>query len=62
MSYENEWGCPCGCGCGRDEWAREQPLRELIRRALAQVPQPEPQPSDEEVEAVFRAVVASYYG
>lgn len=34
--------------------------RELIERALAQFPPPEPQPSREEVESVFRSVTASY--
>jgi hypothetical protein len=38
----------------------EQVLAEHIDRALARTP--EPQPSDEEVESVFRAVAASYYG
>jgi hypothetical protein len=34
--------------------------RELIERALAQFPPPEPQPSKEEVESVFRSVTASF--
>ncbi|MET0645790.1 MAG: hypothetical protein ABW208_04165 [Pyrinomonadaceae bacterium] len=34
--------------------------RELIEKALAQFPRPEPQPSEEEVESVFRSVTDSY--
>lgn len=34
--------------------------RELIEKALAQFPPPEPEPSREEVESVFRSVTASY--
>lgn len=34
--------------------------RELIERALARFPTPEPHPSKEEVESVFRSVTASY--
>ena len=34
--------------------------RELIERALARYPPPEPHPSKEEVESVFRSVTASY--
>jgi hypothetical protein len=34
--------------------------RELIERALALFPPPEPHPSKEEVESVFRSVTASY--
>ena len=34
--------------------------RELIERALARFPRPEPHPSEEEVESVFRSVTASY--
>ena len=45
------WESPAG-------W--EQVLAEHIDRALARPP--EQQPSDEEVDAVFRAVVANYYG
>lgn len=38
----------------------EQVLAEHIARALARTA--EPQPSDVEVESVFRAAAASYYG
>lgn len=34
--------------------------RELIEKALARFPPPEPQPSEEEVESVFRSVTAGY--
>jgi hypothetical protein len=34
--------------------------RELVEKALAQFPPPEPQPSEEEVESVFRSVTAGY--
>ena len=40
------------------DWERLR--RELMERALAKMPKPEPQPSNEEVESVFRAVVASH--
>lgn len=42
------------------EAERAQLRRELIERALALFPAPEPQPSMEEVESVFRSVTASY--
>ena len=42
------------------ELAQERRLRALTARALARLPAPEPRPSVEEVEAVFRAVIASY--
>jgi hypothetical protein len=34
--------------------------RKLIEKALAQFPRPEPDPSREEVESVFRSVTDSY--
>ena len=34
--------------------------RELIEKALARFPRPEPHPSEEEVESVFRSVTAGY--
>ena len=34
--------------------------RELIEKALAQFQRPDPHPSDEEVESVFRSVTAGY--
>lgn len=42
------------------ELERGRLRRELIERALAQFPPPEPHPSQEEVESVFRSVTASY--
>ena len=42
------------------ESAQERRLRELTARALARLPALDPRPSVEEVEAVFRAVIASY--
>ena len=39
---------------------RVRSRRELVEKALAQFPAPEPQPSNEEVESVFRSVTASY--
>ena len=42
------------------ELERGRLRRELIERALAQFPPPEPQPSKEQVESVFRSVTASY--
>lgn len=42
------------------ELERGRLRRELIERALAQCPPPEPHPSKEEVESVFRIVTASY--
>jgi hypothetical protein len=42
------------------ELERARPRRELIERALARFPPREPQPSKEEVESVFRSVMASY--
>lgn len=56
MDYEERWRqlhgeSPAG-------W--EQVLAEHIARALARTA--EPQPSDVEVESVFRAAAASYYG
>jgi hypothetical protein len=42
------------------ELERGRLRRELIERALARMPKPEPQPSREEVESVFRSVTASY--
>ena len=42
------------------ELERGRLRRQLIERALAQFPPPEPHPSKEEVEAVFRSVTASY--
>lgn len=54
----------CWRGAGREpgepelEWGRLR--RELIERALAQFAPPEPRPSKEEVESVFRSVTASY--
>lgn len=37
-----------------------RPVREQVERALAMFPAPEPRPSKEEVESVFRSVTASY--
>ena len=34
--------------------------RELIETALARFPRPQPQPTEEEVESVFRSVTAGY--
>jgi hypothetical protein len=42
------------------ELERGRLRRELIERALARFPPPEPRPSKEEVESVFRSVTASY--
>ena len=42
------------------ELERGRLRRELIERALARFPPPEPRPSKEEVEFVFRSVTASY--
>jgi hypothetical protein len=42
------------------ELERGRLRRELIERALARFPRPEPHPSKEEVESVFRSVTASY--
>jgi hypothetical protein len=42
------------------EAERARHRRKLIEKALAQFPQPEPQPSKEEVESVFRSVMSSY--
>lgn len=42
------------------ESAQGRRLRELTAHALSRLPAPEPRPSAEEVEAVFRAVIASY--
>ena len=42
------------------ELERGRLRRELIERALARFPAPEPHPSKEEVESVFRSVTASY--
>lgn len=42
------------------ELVRVRLRRELIEKALAQFPPPEPRPSNEEVESVFRSVTASY--
>jgi hypothetical protein len=42
------------------EVARGRLRREMIERALARFPRPEPQPSQEEVESVFRSVTATY--
>jgi CRISPR/Cas system-associated protein Csm6 len=42
------------------EAGRARHRRELIEKALAQFPQPEPQPSEEEVESVFRSVMSTY--
>lgn len=42
------------------ELERGRLRRELTEKALAQFPPPEPQPSKEEVESVFRSVTASY--
>ena len=42
------------------ELERGRLRRKLIEKALAQFPPPEPQPSKEEVESVFRSVTASY--
>src|ERR1041384_3358763 len=42
------------------ELERGRLRRELIERALAHFPRPEPHPSKEEVESVFRSVTASY--
>lgn len=42
------------------ELERGRLRRQLIEGALTQFPQPEPHPSKEEVESVFRSVTASY--
>ena len=42
------------------ELERGRLRRDLIERALARFPPPEPHPSEEEVESVFRSVTASY--
>jgi hypothetical protein len=42
------------------ELERGRLRRKLIEKALAQFPPPEPHPSEEEVESVFRSVTASY--
>ena len=42
------------------ELERGRLRRGLIERALARFPRPEPHPSEEEVESVFRSVTASY--
>jgi hypothetical protein len=42
------------------ELERGRLRRGLIEKALAQFPLPEPRPSKEEVESVFRSVTASY--
>jgi hypothetical protein len=42
------------------ELERGRLRRDLIERALARFPTPEPHPSKEEVESVFRSVTASY--
>ena len=42
------------------ELERGRLRRDLIERALARFPKPEPRPSEEEVESVFRSVTASY--
>ena len=45
---------------GEAELERGRLRRVLIERALARFPMPEPHPSKEEVESVFRSVTASY--
>ena len=42
------------------ELERGRLRRKLIENALARFPRPEPRPSKEEVESVFRSVTASY--
>lgn len=47
-------------GPDKSEMERGRHRRQLIEVALAKFPPPEPQPSEEEVESVFRSVTASY--
>jgi hypothetical protein len=47
-------------GPDESELERGRLRRDLIERALARFPTPEPHPSKEEVESVFRSVTASY--
>ena len=47
-------------GPDESELERSRLRRDLIERALARFPKPEPHPSKEEVESVFRSVTASY--
>lgn len=42
------------------EIERVRHRRVLIEKALAKFPPPEPHPSEEEVESVFRSVTSSY--
>ena len=58
---EGEWEEPWW-GSGQSAAGWEQHLAELLSRALSGAPTTDPQPSREEVESVFRAVIASYEG
>ena len=62
MTSTNDEDCWRGSRREREDdvSAQERRLREMTARALARLPAPEPRPSDEEVESVFRALVASY--
>ena len=64
MTSANDEECRRGGRREREDvvLAQERRLRELTELALSRLPAPEPQPSDEEVESVFRAVMVSYYG
>ena len=55
--YEESWLVRGESAAG---WERF--LAELLDMALASTSGPDPQPSQEEVESVFRAVTASYDG
>jgi hypothetical protein len=60
MGGDEEYGRGGPREMDESELERGRLRRALIEAALAQFPPPDPQPSEEEVESVFRSVTASY--